>query len=193
MIELFFDKENGGFYQSAGSTDLIVRSKEDYDGAMPSANSVAALAFLKLHKMTEKKVYRDKAGATLKLFALNLDRGARGVPYLMMALDFYLHEPYRVVVAGAPGNAATQKILRAVHGQYQPNRIVLGNTGPVEEFAKKQTPDEDGPLVYVCSGTACQLPTRDSKEIQNHLKVTPPTSMDLPSSDAKNSDSSEEK
>ncbi|MDG1831983.1 MAG: hypothetical protein P8J63_02030, partial [Verrucomicrobiota bacterium] len=179
MIELFFDKENGGFYQSAGSTDLIVRSKEDYDGAMPSANSVAALAFLKLHKMTEKKVYRDKAGATLKLFALNLDRGARGVPYLMMALDFYLHEPYRVVVAGAPGDAATEKILRAVHGQYQPNRIVLGNTGPVEEFAKKLKPGKDGPEAFICSGRECKQPTHVVAEIQKYLQPAPPTSIDL--------------
>jgi uncharacterized protein YyaL (SSP411 family) len=68
--------------------------------------------------------------------------------------------------------------------------VILGNHGPVEEFAKKQTPDEDGPLVYVCSGTACQLPTRDSKEIQSHLKVVPPTSMDLPSGDSNKSESS---
>ncbi len=179
MIELFFDKENGGFFQNAGSPDLIVRAKEDYDGALPSSNSVAALAFLKLHKMTENKVYRDKAEATLKLFAANLERGARGVPYLMMALDFYLHEPYRVVVAGAPGDAATQKILRAVHGQYQPNRIVLGNTGPVEEFAKKLKPGKDGPEAFICSGRECKQPTHVLAEIQKYLQPAPPTSIDL--------------
>jgi hypothetical protein len=179
MIELFYDKENGGFFQSTGSPDLIVRAKEDYDGAMPSANSVAALAFLKLHKMTENKVYRDKAGATLKLFALNLDRGARGVPYLMMALDFYLHEPYRVVVAGAPNDAATQKILHAVHGQYQPNRIVLGNTGAVEAFAKTLKPGKDGPEAFICSGRECKQPTHVLAEIQKHLKPAPPSSIDL--------------
>ncbi len=193
MIELFYDKENGAFWQGTGDGDLQIRMKEDYDGAIPSANSVAALSLLKLHKITEKKIYRERAGGTLQQFALNLEKGARGVPYLMMALDFYLHEPYRVVVAGKPGEPEFQKALHAVHNQFQPNRVILGNAGPVEEFAKKQTPDEDGPLVYVCSGTACQLPTRDSKEIQNHLKVTPPTSMDLPSSNAKNPDSSEEK
>ena len=190
MIELFYDGENGAFWQGTGDGDLLIRMKEDYDGAMPSANSVAALALLKLHKITEKKIYRERAGATLQQFALNLDRGARGVPYLMMALDFYLHEPYRVVVAGNPGDSEFQKALHAVHNQYQPNRVILGNHGPVEEFAKKQTPDEDGPLVYVCSGTACQLPTRDSKEIQSHLKVVPPTSMDLPSGDSNKSESS---
>jgi hypothetical protein len=185
MIELFYDKENGAFWQGTGDGDLQIRMKEDYDGAMPSANSVAALALLKLHKITEKKIYRERAGATLQLFAVNLERGGRGVPYLMMALDFYLHEPYRVVVAGKPGDSEFQKILHAVHNQYQPNRVILGNHGPVEKFAKKQTPDEDGALVYVCSGTACQLPTRDSKEIQSHLKIAPPTSMNFPSGNAK--------
>jgi len=193
MIELFYDEENGAFWQGTGDGELLIRMKEDYDGAMPSANSVAALALLKLHKITEKKSYREKAGATLQLFAINLERGGRGVPYLLMALDFYLHEPYRVVVAGKPGDSEFKKALHAVHNQYQPNRVILGNAGPVEPFAKKQTPDEDGPLVYVCSGTACRLPTRDSKEIQSHLKIAPPTSTDLPSGNAKKPDASEEK
>ena len=67
-----------------------------------------------LHKITEKKIYRERAGGTLQQFALNLEKGARGVPYLMMALDFYLHEPYRVVVAGKPGEPEFQKALHAV-------------------------------------------------------------------------------
>ena len=46
MIELFYDQENGGFWQGTGNTGLIMRVKEDYDGAMPSANSVASLALL---------------------------------------------------------------------------------------------------------------------------------------------------
>ena len=61
MIELFYDQENGGFWQGTGKTGLIMRVKEDYDGAMPSANSVASLALLKLHKITERKQYRTCA------------------------------------------------------------------------------------------------------------------------------------
>ncbi|HCU87925.1 MAG TPA: hypothetical protein DGP39_10365, partial [Verrucomicrobiales bacterium] len=80
-----------------------------------------------------------------------------------------------------PGDPAFQKSLRAAHNQYQPNRVILGNHGPVEPFAKKQTPAEDGsPLVYVCSGEACQIPTIDGPTIKGHLVLAPPVSVDLP-------------
>lgn len=180
MIELFYDKDHGGFWQGTGDTGLIMRVKEDYDGAMPSANSVASLALLKLHKITERKLYRDCAEATLKLFADRMEKTGSAVPYLLQALDFYLHEPYRVVVAGKPEDPAFQKALREVHQQYQPNRVLIGNLGPVEPFAKKQTPEEDGsPLVYVCSGSACQIPTLDPKEFQAHLQPAPPRTQDV--------------
>ena len=181
MIELFGDKENGGFWQNAGDSELILRMKESHDGALPSANSVAALALLKLFKMTEQKKYREVARTTLMLFAGDPKTRGSSMPYMLQALDFYLHEPYRVVVAGKPGDPAFQKALRAAHNQYQPNRVILGNHGPVEPFAKKQTPAEDGsPLVYVCSGEACQIPTIDGPTIKEHLTLAPPVSVDLP-------------
>ena len=181
MIGLFYDKENGGFWQGTGDTGLIMRVKEDYDGAMPSANSVAALALLKLHKITENNQYRECAKSTLLLFADRMEKAGSAVPYLLQALDFYLHEPYRVVVAGNPEDDTFQKALHAVHNQHQPNRVLIGNHGPVEEFAKKQTPEENGsPLVYVCSGSACQVPTINFKEFQAHLKPSPPLSQDNP-------------
>lgn len=178
MIELFYDKENGGFWQGTGNTGLIMRVKEDYDGAMPSANSVAALALLKLHKTTENKQYRECARSTLLLFSDRMEKQGSAVPYLLQALDFYLHEPYRVVVAGNPEDKEFQSALHEVHNQYQPNRVVIGNHGPVEEFAKKQTPEENGsPLVYVCSGSACQIPTIDPKKFKSYLKPSPPKSQ----------------
>ena len=54
MIDAFYDDKAGGFYQSTGTKDLIIRLKEDYDGAEPSGNSVAVLALLKLAAITGK-------------------------------------------------------------------------------------------------------------------------------------------
>ncbi len=48
MIAKFYDREAGGFWQSAGGRlDLILRVKEDYDGAEPSGNSVAIACLAK--------------------------------------------------------------------------------------------------------------------------------------------------
>ncbi|HEY2329183.1 MAG TPA: thioredoxin domain-containing protein, partial [Verrucomicrobiae bacterium] len=66
MIARFYDPANGGFWQSpAGTNDLILRVKDDYDGAEPSGNSVATLALLKLAGITGREDFRQPAEATL--------------------------------------------------------------------------------------------------------------------------------
>ena len=170
MLARFYDAENGGFWQSAaGAKDLILRVKEDYDGAEPSGNSVAILALLKLGRITNRKEFTQAAEKSLRLFAHRLQQIPQAVPCLLQALDFSLEEPRRAVVAGDPGSPGTRALLRAIHSVYQPNKVVLGNTGAVEPFAQT-LPASGGPLVYLCTGTACQAPTNDPAKIKELLK-----------------------
>ena len=169
MVAKFYDAENGGFWQSAaGSTDLILRVKDDYDGAEPSGNSVATLALLKLSASTDRADFRQSAKATIELFASRLEKLPHAVPYMMQALDFYLEEPHRVVIAGDVSDAKARELLRAAHSVYQPNKVVLGNVGAVEEFART-LPAKDGPVVYLCTGKSCQPPTSDAEVLRKAI------------------------
>jgi uncharacterized protein YyaL (SSP411 family) len=166
MLGNFYDEENGGFWQSAsGAKDLILRVKEDYDGAEPSGNSVAIMVLLRLGRITERKDFAAAAEKTLRLFSNRLEQTPEAVPCMLQAFDFSLEEPRRAVLAGKPSPA----LLQAIHSVYQPNKVVLGNIGPVEPFAKTLTA-KDGPLVYLCTGTACQPPTKDAAKIRDLLK-----------------------
>jgi hypothetical protein len=170
MTARFYDPENGGFWQSAlGATDLILRVKEDYDGAEPSGNSVAILALLRLGRITGRQEFTKAAEKSLRLFANRLQQVPQAVPYLLQALDFSLQEPCRAVVVGDPGSPAARALLGAIHSVYQPNKVVLGNTGPVEPFART-LPASGKPLVYLCTGAACQPPTGDSAGIRELLR-----------------------
>jgi len=170
MLAKFYDSENGGFWQSAAEAkDLILRVKEDYDGAEPSGNSVAILALLKLGHITGRKEFTAAAEKSLLLFGNRLHQVPEAVPYMLSALDFSLDEPKRAVVAGGAAKAKGRALLRAIHSVYQPNKVVLGNSGPVEPFAKT-LPAKDGPLVYLCTGTACQAPTSEPAKIKELLK-----------------------
>ena len=170
MTAKFYDAENGGFWQSAaGAKDLILRVKEDYDGAEPSGNSVATLALLKLGAITDRNDFKQAAGKTLKSFAQRLQDVPQAVPYMLSALDFSLVEPKRVVIAGDPSKPETRALLRAVHSIYQPDKVVLGNAGAVESFAKT-LPAKNGPVVYLCTGTACQPPTSDAAKVKALLR-----------------------
>lgn len=164
MLKKFLDTENGGFWQSA-DTDLILRLKDDYDGAEPSANSVAVLSLLKLGAITGQKAFTQVAEKTLRLFSDRLQKFPQAVPFMLQALDFSLQEPARIVVAGETNSARFQELLRAAHSVYQPNKIVSGSKGAVEEFSKT-LPAKGAATVYICHGNACRPPTDDAEQVK---------------------------
>jgi uncharacterized protein YyaL (SSP411 family) len=170
MVAKYYDAENGGFWQSAsGAKDLILRVKDDYDGAEPSGNSVATLVLLKLAAITGRDDFKKPAEATLRLFAHRLQNFPQAMPFMLHALDFQLEEPRRVVIAGNQRDAKARELLRAAHSVYQPNKVVLGNAGAVGEFART-LPAKDGPVVYLCTGNSCQPPTQDAAKVREMLE-----------------------
>jgi len=170
LLQRFHDKEAGGFWTAQGSDDLIVQLKEERDGAEPAAASVTALALLKLGAITERKDFSQAAEDTLRLYAKTLEQKPFALPHMLASLDFWLHKPWRTVIAGKPDDAKVAQLACTVHRIYQPNKVVLGNVGAVEKFARTLDPGTSGPVVYICSGQECKLPTADPKEIHDHLQ-----------------------
>jgi uncharacterized protein len=170
MLSKFYDAGNGGFWQSAAdSKDLILRVKDDYDGAEPSGNSVATLSLLKLGAIAGRKNFTEAAENTLRLFSHRLQNFSQAMPFMLHALDFSLQEPKRVVIAGDTNSTNFRELLRAAHSVYQPNKIVLGNAGAVEEFAKT-LPAKNEAMVYICTGNSCQSPTSNAVKVKELLK-----------------------
>jgi len=170
MIQRFHDEEDGGFWQSPeGSPDLIMRVKEDYDGAEPSGNAVAALALLRLGAITDREDYRKAAIGTLSLFADRMQRLPQAVPAMLQALDFHLSEPRRVVITGAPASEASRTLLSASQATYHPNNVVLGTMGPVEELARNLGTNRE-PAAFVCTGTACLPPVDTASALRELLR-----------------------
>jgi len=170
MLAKFYDAKDDGFWQSANDAkDLILRVKDDYDGAEPSGNSVATLALLKLGAIAGRKDFTEAAGKTLRLFAHRLQNFPQAMPFMLHAVDFSLQEPKRVVIAGDTGSADFHGLLHAAHSVYQPNKIVLGNTGAVEEFARS-LPAKNEVMVYLCTGNSCQPPTSDAAKVRKMLE-----------------------
>jgi hypothetical protein len=171
MLRQFFDAEHGGFWQAPDQVaHLLLRMKEDYDGAEPSGNSVAVLALLRLAAITERSDFREPAEKTMRCFADRLHKIPRAMPYLLIALDFWLEEPKRLVIAGEPSAAATRALLRAAHTVFQPNKVILGQAGPVEPFARTLPQEKGQPTAYLCTGKACQPPARDPNTLKQLLQ-----------------------
>jgi uncharacterized protein YyaL (SSP411 family) len=105
----------------------------------------------------------------LRLFAQRLQNFPQAVPFMSHALDFSLEEPKRVVIVGDKNFTNFHELLLAADSVYQPNKIVLGNVGAVEAFAKT-LPAKNEATVYLCTGNSCQPPTSDAAKVKESLK-----------------------
>src|SRR5262245_40422234 len=89
QAELFEDRERGAFYSSpAGDNSLVLRMKEDYDGAEPSGNSLALMNLLRLARITNRDDFRQSAERTLAAFAPRLSAGPVTLPQMLAAVEF---------------------------------------------------------------------------------------------------------
>ena len=124
--ELFEDTASGGFFSTAADdTGLVLRVKEDYDGAEPSGNSVAVLNLLRLAQMTNRAAFRESAERTLAAFASRLQLAPVAIPQMLAACEFLLGEPREIILAGARDSAEMRALLRELHTRFVPNRVVL--------------------------------------------------------------------
>jgi len=173
MLAEFQDSENGGFYLSpASGEELIVRPKETYDGAIPSGNSVAALALLRLGRLTGQVQYEEAAAQSFEGLSGTIGRSAGTHTQFMLALDFALGPTKEVVVVGDPGDPKTLDALRSIHRPFVPSKVVvLRPIKGYEALAKlvpyvdSQTVVGDGPTLYLCENFACKAPTGDVEAV----------------------------
>jgi uncharacterized protein YyaL (SSP411 family) len=164
----FHDAEHGGFWQSAAdSTDLILRVKDDTDGAEPAGKSVVTLALLKLASIAGREDFRAAAEKTLSAAAGKLEQAPHALPYLLQALDFSLDEAKRVAITGDAVGDGFKSLLQATHSVYQPNKVLLGDRGAVEQFARALP--TKSVAAYVCTGQTCKPPTSDPVELRQLL------------------------
>jgi uncharacterized protein YyaL (SSP411 family) len=91
MVKLYADPQGGGFfYTSSDHETLFARAKDQYDGAQPSGNSMAALNLLQLWQKTGQTRYRDLATRSLKAFAGSLKSNPTALTAMACALALYV-------------------------------------------------------------------------------------------------------
>jgi hypothetical protein len=97
FIQRFEDKSSGGFYATEEiKRDLVLRIKDDYDGAEPSGNSLAALLLLRLARITCREDYQRAADRTLAAFAGQLSAAPHALPQMLVAYLRGLEQPRNI-------------------------------------------------------------------------------------------------
>ena len=172
MIEEFWDEQNGGFFFTGKShEDLIVRSKDYFDNATPSGNSVAAIALLRLAILTGKDNYRNLATAVLREIGETARRYPSGFGYALSAADFLLSTPKEIAIVGKD-RAEIDPLLREAWRRYLPNKVVAPGFGGENIPLLEARPLKDGKATaYVCVHYACQQPVNEVVELGGQLQI----------------------
>jgi hypothetical protein len=179
MLTHFWDQSNGGLYVTADDSEqLLVRSKEIYDGAIPSGNSVAAYNLLRLAHMTGKTDYMQKAEDIIIAFSDQVKQYPAGHSQLMVALEYALNPNYEVVIVGDPQKEDTRLMLAALRRPFIPEKVVLFRTadentaGAISEIApytRSMTARNGQATAYVCQEFACKLPTTSIEQMLDNF------------------------
>lgn len=170
MIDIFWDEQNRGLFFTGSDVDeVLARTKQVHDGAVPSGNSVALLSLLRLGRMTANQKFEKRAEALMQSIGGQVKRSPTGFTQLLVGLDFALGPTKEIVIAGEAKEEKTKEMLSAVHQRFLPRRVLLlhpdNEDGEAIEqiapFLKNQAKVNGRATAYICENYACKLPTTD--------------------------------
>jgi uncharacterized protein len=171
MASKFWDPQGGGFYFTSDDHEpLIHRPKELYDNAIPSGNSTAANALLRLSKLTGDDQWMRYATSILGSTANLMLQHPSAFPNMLCALDFVHSKFKEVAIIGDAGEPETQALLNKVFRAYCPNKVVAcGKDGSL--FLLKDRPQVNGrATAYVCQDFTCGLPITSADDLRAEME-----------------------
>ncbi len=177
MLSLFWDEELGGlFFTPDDGEQLLTRRKEIYDGAVPSANSVALLNLLRLGGAAARPELEERAGALGRAFAGAVTRYPAGHTMFLVGMDYGIGPSIELVIVGDVGGKDTRALLTAARGRFLPNKVVLlrppGEAGDVlalVPWIEHHVQVDGRATAYVCRDHECRLPVTDADALVREL------------------------
>jgi hypothetical protein len=178
MLERFWDTEQGGLYLTSEHSELVlVRSKETYDGAIPSGNSVAYLNLLRLARMTGDTGLDERASELADHFSEQVAMAPSSYAFFLVGLDIALGPSKEVIIVGKEGAEDTEAMLQALGEGFLPNKVVLfvpdeelPQIARIAEYVKEYSSVEGKATAYVCVDFHCELPTTSVAKMLEMLK-----------------------
>jgi uncharacterized protein YyaL (SSP411 family)/thiol-disulfide isomerase/thioredoxin len=171
LVALFWDDEAGTcWYTGSDAPALIVRSKHLIGGAEPSANGLAAHAFVRLGRLLGRDDLLDKAGRICRAYQGWMDKAPRALGIEALAAAWLANGGFEVAITGADRGA----LEAAFHAAYSPFAVLASLPGPDPRlpWTEGKEAGPDGAVAWVCEGTTCDLPTGDPRALTGRLANT---------------------
>jgi len=168
--ELFWDGDAGGWFATTGEdASVLLRLREDYDGAEPSASAVSVLNLLTFSQLTGDEVWVNLIEKTLSRLSDNNGSLSRIMPMMMAGISVY-HQPRpQVVIVGHRDSENTRAMLAALAASYTPAMVGLlvepgghqSRMAALLPFVGNMTMLDGQATAYVCKDFTCDAPTTD--------------------------------
>jgi uncharacterized protein YyaL (SSP411 family) len=165
---LFWDESGAGWFNTTGrDPSVLLRLKEDYDGAEPAASSVSVRNLIELTHLEPDEAATQRIARTLARLGLALGTGARAVPFMAMNLAAWHRGLTQIVVVGREGAADTRALHRVIAGRYLPDALVLPVAPDTPSAAALAAalpwiaplaPRAGAATAYVCRHFTCEQP-----------------------------------
>jgi len=174
--DLFWDASAGGWFSTTGrDASVLLRMKEDYDGAEPTASSVSVMNLITLSHLVHDIEWAERIERTLKLFGTRLETMGRAVPMMAAALSTYIAGLQQIVIVSATRDDAMRQ---AIARRYLPFAITLdvsadrkrALTGSLPWIAA-MAPVNGAPTAYVCSNFTCRQPVTTVDALVQELRA----------------------
>jgi len=179
QIEHFWDKEKFGFFFSPDDGEkLLTRTKEVYDGAIPSGNSVAMMNLLKLSRLTANPEYEELASQMSKSFSVKIENAPAGSTMMLQAIDFAIGPTFEVILIGNRDNDKMIITLIELNNNFIPNKVTMlksyreeSDLEKVAPFIKNYVEQNNETTIFVCENFVCNLPTNDPQKMLELLEI----------------------
>jgi uncharacterized protein YyaL (SSP411 family) len=176
--ELFWDEAAGGWFSTTGrDASVLVRMKEDYDGAEPAPSSVSVFNLLVLSHLVENGGWSARIERTLRYFGTRLEQIGRAVPMMAAALSAYTAGLQQIVVVDA--TAGDSSLVDAIRREYLPFAITLRVDAEQQRslagslpFIAAMAPVGGASAAYVCHQFTCRQPVTTPDALHEQLKAT---------------------
>ncbi len=168
--QLFWDGAAGGYFSSSDrDASVLVRMKEDHDGAEPSPSSLATLNLIRVGRMLGDEKRLERAAATMRAFAGTWERAPQALPLMLAGLADWLQPHRQVVLAGDRESPALLALLREVRRRHLPGLVLLVADGAEGQkwlerrlpAIRGMSPVEGRATAYVCRDFSCELPVTE--------------------------------
>ena len=165
LMALFGDEQLGGFFTTGTDAEaLIVRTKEVFDGATPSANAVAALALARLGALTGVERYTRAARGVVDMFGSLLTEHPTAFAHTALTADLLVGGLTEVVISGDRPD-----LLEVVRARWRPGAVLAWG----EPTSSPLWQGRDGSRAYVCRDYVCQRPAEDAATLAAQLAGAP--------------------